>query len=264
MMVFVLGYTCSLSAQEPITGCPKIIFYSSQGTDTTCDESVKKVGFTLSNKVMIKYQNKAKKYSHTDSSTYAAITADTRASRQEISFYIFALNTKLAGNHLWGGGLEMKVYLKSKWSTGIFLGIAGRGITDTFTFSIARPVVSYVETGWVNQYDIIQKDRLRIGLQLATNFGFAELRDKAQKVRERTRYGYRDLPKKVAVNPYYIAAPGLDISLKVKSISNAPDIFITANSKYRLAIGNWHFGPKDAFLGPLFSIGISLIGYSDE
>lgn len=243
MIVFVLGLTCGLSAQEPITGCPKIIFDSSQVRDTTCDAGVKKVGFTLST---------------------AAMTAHARANKQEISFYIFALNTKLAGNHLWGGGLEMKVYLKSKWSTGIFVAIAGRRITDTFTFSIARPVVSYVETGLVNQYDIIQKDKFRIGLQLATNFGFAELRDKARKVRERTRYGYRDLPKKIAVNTYYIAAPGLDISCKLKSNRNAPDIFITANSKYRLAIGNWHFGSKNAFLGPLFSIGISLIGYSDE
>ena len=249
MMVFVLGLTCSLRAQEPITGCPKII--TRQYFSSTLDSPI----YPLDNK---------KLKLHTDSSTYAAMTADARSNRQEISLYMFALKTKLTENHLWGGGFEIRLYLKNKWSTGIFLGVAGRRITDTFTFSIAKPVVSYAEMGWLNQYDIIQKDKFRVGLQLATNFGFAELRDKAQKVRERTRYGYRDLPKKVAVNTYYIAAPGLDISLKLKSISNSPDIFLTANSKYRMAVGNRRFGPKDALLGPLFSIGVSFIGYSDE
>jgi hypothetical protein len=124
MMVFVLGLTCSLKAQK-----------------------------TILESTIYPLDNKQLKLNR-DSSTYSAITADSRSNRREITLYMFALNAKLTGNHLWGGGFEIKLYLKNKWSTGVLLAIAGRRISDTFSFSIAKPVVSYAEMGWLNQYDI--------------------------------------------------------------------------------------------------------------
>lgn len=67
LLVAAITFTAT-KAQEPLTGCPKVIFHSFQIADSGCDNSIKRVGLTpFSNKVIIKYQNKEKRFIPEDS-----------------------------------------------------------------------------------------------------------------------------------------------------------------------------------------------------
>lgn len=55
-------------AQKPITGCPKVIFYSSQLLDSICDSSIKKIGVAFfSGKIFVKHQDNSKNIVQADS-----------------------------------------------------------------------------------------------------------------------------------------------------------------------------------------------------
>ena len=207
-------------------------------------------------------QSQLKKY--TDSFTYAALALESRTDRHELSFDLFAINLKHLNNNLWGGGISMKYYPQKKWGTGLLLSGAGKRTIDTFGFSIARPILSYYEIGWLNSFDIVQKNRWRTGVNVTNGLAIAELRDKAQLEIKHTRGGDRNIPKRIATNYYYLLEPGVDVSVKLISNNHNPDFYLTGNAKYRLQFGKSRFGAQDVLPGALFSLGISLIGFDKE
>lgn len=329
LLFFLLVTSANFFAQEPTTGCPKLIYHSSQINDTACDEAIKNIRIGSSGRIVVKYFLKEKSYvredslwgirrknenplrlfngnyyslvdmspvygysrrvgkhtefyfstgldspiyaytqsmlkKHTDSATYAALVAASRTTRHELSFDLFALNTKLLNNNLWGGGLSIKYYPQEKWGTGLLLSGAGKRTSDTFGFSIARPVLSYYEIGWLNSFDIVQNSKWRTGISLTNGIAITELRDKAQTEKKHTRHGDRNVPKRIATNYFYLLEPGVDFSVKVVSNNHNPDFYLTGSAMYRMLIGDSHFGPKNIIPGVLFSLGISLIGFDKE
>lgn len=100
----------------------------------------------------------------TDSATYNEIVKQSMTKRHEVSIDFFALRTSLLNNYFWGVGLNMKYYPTKKWGTGISVSGAWRNISETFSFSIGIPTITYTELGWLNQYDIVQANKLRIVL----------------------------------------------------------------------------------------------------
>ncbi|MBX9853415.1 MAG: hypothetical protein K2X86_16840 [Cytophagaceae bacterium] len=327
LMVFVL--TTRLKAQKPITGCPKVIFNSAQVTDPACDSGIKKVGLSFNkNRVMIKYEDKSKKFystdsiwgirhkndypyrlykgdlyllyelwpvykyskrvgrygrdyffsngldsalypydekylrKHTDPDAYAAVVKDAETNRHELAFEFYAVNTRMLNKNLWGGGMDVKYFPVKKWGTGLsFVAVVGKP-TDTFSFSIRKPAVTYSEFGWVNQYDVINKGKVRANINLVNGLALVELRDNGEKIRTQTRYGYKNVAKLLARNYYYLLEPGLDISYKVFSNKHYPDFYLTGRIKYRQVFGNSKFASENMFSGPFAGIGLSLIGFN--
>lgn len=330
LLLFLLPLTgAHLFAQKPATGCPKLLYHSSQINDTTCDEAIKNIRAGSSGRIVVKYFERKKSYvpedslwgirpknesplrlfnghyyslvdlspvykysrrsgkhakyyfstgldsplyaytqsqlkKYTDSATYAALVVESRTGRHELSLDLFAANAKLLNNNLWGGGFSAKYYPQKNWSTGLLLSGAGKRTVDTFGFSIRRPVLNYYEIGLLNSFDLVQKNRWRTGISLTNGIAIAELRDKAQTEKVRTRYGYRDVPKRIATNYYYLLEPGVGVSLKLVSNNHNPDFYLTGSARYRLLFGNNRFGTQEVFSGPVFSIGLSLIGFDKE
>lgn len=327
--VYALCCAIGLQAQKPLTGCPALLFHSSQLTDTLCDRSIKKIRLTSSGKVKVKLQNgdvnyfsqdsfwgirqrnenpvrfyqgrnysvdkllpvvqysrqagrltnyyfsiapdspvysfnKAELKQYADSATYAAVAEEAKKNRREISIDFYALNTKFLNNRLWGGGMEIKYYPQRKWATGLSISIAGKNITDTFGFSIAKPLINYFEIGWLNQYEILQTQAFRVGVNLTNGFAVANLRDRTQLEKRHTRYGDQNVPKKIAANYYYLLQPGMDLSYKLIPNNHDPGFFINAKARYSLGFGKKGFGGENVFTGYRFSIGLSLIGFDRE
>lgn len=201
---------------------------------------------------------------HTDSATYAALVAASRTNRHERSFDVFASKTTILNNSLFGGGFSMKSYPQKKWGTGFLISGASKRTPDTFGFSIARPLLCYYEVGWVNSFDIVQKNWWRTGVSLLNGLAIVDLRDKAQTEKRHTRSGDVDVPKRIATNYYYLLEPGIDFSVKVVSNNHNPDFYLTGSAKYRMLFGNSGFGTQKMNSGALFSLGISVIGFGKE
>ena len=194
---------------------------------------------------------------HADTAAYAAIVKDAETNRHELTFDFYAVNTRMLDKNLWGGGIEVKYFPLKKWATGLSLvAVAGRP-TDTFSLSIKKPIVAYLEFGWVNQYDFINKGKIRANINLVNGLALAELRDNGEKIRN----GNKKEAKLLARNYYYLLEPGLDISFKIISNKHNPAFYLTSKVKYRQVFGNSKFASENMFSGPLAGIGLSLIGF---
>ncbi len=79
------------------------------------------------------------------------------------------------------GIFGFKILPRQRWATGLSFSLVGRKITDNFTYSIGQPLVDFYEIGWVNQYDIIQKDKIRLGVSLNNGVVISRLGDNAEK-----------------------------------------------------------------------------------
>lgn len=175
------------------------------------------------------------------------------------SLGIGAVNTSFVQKSFFGAYLDLKYYAAQRWATGLSLSIAQRKITDTFSYSIGQPLLTFYEIGWVNQYDFFQKDNLRIGLSLNNGMAIARLGDNTQKERYRTRYGYQKRAKEIETNYLYLLQPGLDISYKVYSDKDGLDIYATSKAQYRVVLGNPKFGQTNDFSNYWLGAGITII-----
>jgi hypothetical protein len=201
---------------------------------------------------------------YADSLSYAAIAEEVRTIRRELSFDFFALNSNILNHKMWGGGIEIKAYLQRKWATGFTLSGSGKSTSDSFGFPIRKPVFHYYEAGWINQFDLIQQKNFRLGINLTNGLAITDLRDKAEKEKVRTRYGYRDAPKKISASYYYLLQPGLDLSYKIISNRHYPDFFFTGKMRYSAGFGKTNFGDHQNFSATWFAVGLSLIGFDRD
>lgn len=198
---------------------------------------------------------------YADSATYATIVKDAETNRHELAFDLYAVNTRMLNKSFWGGGIDVKYFPKKKWATGLSLVYLGGKSADTFNFSIKEPFVTYLEFGWVNQYDFINNGTMRANININNGMAWAELRDNGERTPTRTRYGYKNVPKLLASNYYYLLVPGLDFFFRFFSNKHDPDFYLTAKMKYRQVFGNSKFASEDLFSGFSATIGLSVIGF---
>lgn len=198
---------------------------------------------------------------HTDPAVYAALVKDAETNRHEIAADFYALNTVVLNKTLWGGGLDMKYFPVRKWATGLSIVFASSHITDTFSFSIRDPMINYWEIGWLNQFNILTKQKFKANVNLVNGLSVFELIDDAQKVPRRTRYGYRNAAKQLATNYYYVLSPGIDLMVRLVSNKNNPDLYITSKVKYRLEFGSSSFASENMFTGLTVALGFTATGF---
>jgi len=175
------------------------------------------------------------------------------------SFY-----TPLISTDTYGLNVDFKFYPVKSLATGFCASIANRKIGTAFQYTIGQPIVYYYEFGWINQYDVLQKDRLRIGLNINNGISYSELGDNDVKVKYWTRYGAGEKAKIISTNYFYLLEPGLDINVRLFSHKHDPDFYLTLKTKYRFVFGDIKYGQRSDFTNFYFGLGISAIGFFDK
>jgi hypothetical protein len=84
--------------------------------------------------------------------------------KHEASMDLCAFYTPILSNDFFGCNFDFKYYPRKKIATGLNASITQKKISDTFSYSIGKPFIEYYEFGWINQYDFLQSDRIRIGV----------------------------------------------------------------------------------------------------
>jgi hypothetical protein len=181
----------------------------------------------------------------------------------EVSADLGAFYTPLLSRNVYGFNFDMKYYPVKRWATGLTASIATKKTDNSYQYTIGKPIISYDEFGWINQYDLVHKDQFRLNVNLNNGMAIAKLGDNADKVLQWTRYGNVEVPKKIATNYFYLLQPGLDISFRVYNHRHDPDIYLTAKAKYRYVFGDSKYGQLSDFSNYYVGFGISLIGFAD-
>jgi hypothetical protein len=202
----------------------------------------------------------------TCSTTIFGQTTDSLKSKtkHEASFDFGAFYTPVLSKNLYGGNIDFKYYPYKKIATGLCFSMTEKKIGDTFSYSIGQPLLDYYEIGWINQYDVVQKDKIRIGINLNNGIAISRLGDNSEKEKYWTKYGYRYGAKEVTTNYFYLLQPGLDISFRLFSKNHYPDFYLTTKAKYRFVFGDSKYGQLSDFSNYYFGLGLSIIGFTDE
>lgn len=170
------------------------------------------------------------------------------------SFY-----TPLLSKDFVGFNFDFKYYWHKRFSTGLNWSIATKNTTDKYSYTISQPILYYNEVGWINEFEFLQKDKIRANVSLNNGLASTYLGDNAIKLTARgNRHAGFQYASKVAANNYYMIEPGLSISFRL-----GKEIYITLKSKYRFVNGQTNFGSTNQFSNFYIGLGLSLISQTD-
>lgn len=160
-----------------------------------------------------------------------------------------------------GFSMDIKYYVLENWSTGINASYASRKMKTDFQYDVFNPAVQYSEISWLNQFDLLKKEKFRIGLQLSNGLAMATLVDRDVTEEFWDEYGVTESAKRIETNYFYILQPGIEAAVRVYDNDRFPDVYLTAKAKYRQAMGIPKFATTSDFTNYYVGIGISLIGF---
>jgi hypothetical protein len=178
---------------------------------------------------------------------------------KEYNFDVGAIQTSIMAKNFYGVNFNLKYFPTKRIGTGAYIIFSQRNISDTFTYSIQKPIIQFYEIGWTNQYSFLHTSKLRMSISLVNGFSQARLGDNAIK-EKRHKYA----PKEISSNFFYSLEPGSSFSCKLISIGDNANLWLTAAANYRFVFGNTKYGMTKDFSGYLFSVGISIIGFDDD
>jgi hypothetical protein len=179
----------------------------------------------------------------------------------EFAFDFSGFYSPILSTNFIGFSLDIKYNVRENWSTGINVSYASRKMKTDFQFEVLNPGVQYNEISWLNQFDLLKKEKFRIGLQLSNGLAMASLVDRDIVEEFWDEYGVTESAKRIETSYFYVLQPGIETSVRVYDNDGFPDIYITTEAKYRKAMGTPKFATTSDFESYYVGIGISLIGF---
>ncbi|MDR6966605.1 hypothetical protein J2X31_000603 [Flavobacterium arsenatis] len=183
---------------------------------------------------------------------------------QEMTVDLMAIYTPVLNKDFYGFNFDFKVYVKEKWATGASFSYAGKEVDNNFGYEVERPSLNFLAIGWINQYDVIKKEKFRLGLNVNNGVIVSRLMDKDVIEEVWTEFGPQENFKRVRTNTFYLFEPGIDASVRLFGNNFFPDFYLTAKAKYRVAVGNARFGETSDFTNYYVGVGVSLIGFMEK
>ncbi len=200
--------------------------------------------------------------------TFSAITgytfgqsSDTLKTKvlKEAEIGVCAIQTQILSKEFYGINWNIKYFPNKRIGTGAYITFSQKKISDTFTYSIKKPIIDYYEIGWTNQYNFLKTKRVQIDISLINALSMSRLGDNAFK----ERY-HKYMAKEVATNYFYTLAPGAGFAFKLISTNDGAGIWLTAETNYRFVFGSSKYAITKQFSGYLFGIGISIRRFTDD
>ena len=192
-------------------------------------------------------------------SSKAQVTDSTKV-HHEIVFDFIGMQTPLLTKNFFGISLDLKSYVYPKWATGVNFLYSQKIINNKFQYTMGTPIIQYYEIGWINQFDFVQTNKLRIAATLTNGLAISQLADNDDKIEKHGKYGNVYVPRGIAIDNLFIIEPGFETSYKIYNGNHYSDIYITTKAKYRFAFGEPKYGNISDFNGSYIGIGLSVIG----
>ncbi|HRE77584.1 MAG TPA: hypothetical protein PLL09_07145 [Flavobacterium sp.] len=186
---------------------------------------------------------------------------ETQVLPNEIAFDFSGFYSPILSTNFIGFSMDIRYYVRENWSTGINISYASRKMKTDFQYDVFNPAVQYSEISWLNQFDLLKKEKFRIGLQLSNGLAMATLVDRDVTEEFWDEYGVTESAKRIETNYFYILQPGIEAAVRVYDNDRFPDVYLTAKAKYRQAMGTPKFATTSDFTNYYVGIGISLIGF---
>lgn len=170
------------------------------------------------------------------------------------------IKTQLLERSFWGGTVAAAVFPGRKWSSGISLAGVEPKLGNEYALLAAKPRLTFAELLWDNRYQVYEKSKFSLTLQLSNGLAIATLRDDAIRERVYAARGTRYQGKKVASGYYYVLQPGIQAAWHLAHPDASTDVLLTTQALYRMTWGHSSFVQTGALRGTTFCIGIAIRG----
>ena len=189
---------------------------------------------------------------------------ETQVLPNEIVFDFSGFYSPILNTNFIGFSMDIRYYIRENWASGINVSYASRKTNTDFRYDVLSPAVQYSEISWLNQFDLLKKEKFRIGLQLSNGLAMATLVDRDIVEEFWDEYGVTESAKRIQTSYFYILQPGIEASVRVYDNRRFPDVYLTAEAKYRKAMGTPKFAATSDFESYYVGVGISLVGFLEN
>jgi hypothetical protein len=199
-------------------------------------------------------------------SFFASFAQDIEAPPKKPDIFavdLLGFSSPILNRNFFGFSMDVKYYVKQKWGTGINFAATSKKVSTDYAVGAYEPDVTYFSFGWLNQYDFVQRDDVRLGVTLNNGLAIVNLRDRSETEIVYDEFGSTEVPVSKARNFFYTIEPGVTASFRVLKNNNFSDVYVTTQAKYRKVFGNPEFAKTQDFNGYFIGFGVSFIGLMD-
>jgi len=99
----------------------------------------------------------------------------SQSSTNELSIDLLVFHSPILNRNFFGFAADAKYYVAPNWGTGFSFAIASKRISTDFSFGALDPDVLYVGIGWLNQWDVLKSESVRVGFNLNNGLAIVAL-----------------------------------------------------------------------------------------
>lgn len=201
---------------------------------------------------------------------FAQITF-AQSQQNDLAFTAKATVLPVFNNNRLGAEVGLRYYLTDAFSIGNNYVYTNDKFTHGFRYYTDNSIVHYLGINVPLQYDVVNKDKVQIGMGISPGLSLSTLRDKNQlKVEEHydEETGVTTViktPVRLNRDAYFSLTPNIDLSVKIANIDPKSNtaIYVTGNAGYQFTFGKGDFTKPSDFRNYIVSLGFTIKGALD-
>ena len=201
---------------------------------------------------------------------FAQITF-AQSQQNDLAFTAKATVLPVFNNNRLGAEVGLRYYITDAFSIGNNYVYTNDKFTHGFGYYTDNSMVHYLGINVPLQYDVVNKDKVQIGMGISPGLSLSTLRDKNQlKVEEHydEETGVTTViktPVRLNRDAYFSLTPNIDLSVKLANLDPKSNtaIYVTGNAGYQFTFGKGDFTKPSDFRNYIVSLGFTIKGALD-
>ena len=201
---------------------------------------------------------------------FAQITF-AQSQQNDLAFTAKATVLPVFNNNRLGAEVGLRYYLTDAFSIGNNYVYTNDKFAHGFGYYTDNSIVHYLGINVPLQYDVVNKDKVQIGMGISPGLSLSTLRDKNQfKIDEHydEETGVTTViktPVRLNRDAYFSLTPNIDLSVKLANIDPKSNtaIYVTGNAGYQFTFGKGDFTKPSDFRNYIVSLGFTIKGALD-
>jgi len=198
---------------------------------------------------------------------FAQITF-AQSQQNDLAFTAKATVLPVFNNNRLGAEVGLRYYITDAFSIGNNYIYTNDKFTHGFGYDTNNSIMHYLGINVPLQYDVVNKDKVQIGMGISPGLSLSTLRDKNQlKIEEHydEETGVTTVvktPVRLNRDAYFSLTPNIDLSVKLANIDPKSNtaIYVTGNAGYQFAFGKGDFTKPSDFRNYIVSLGFTIKG----
>lgn len=191
-----------------------------------------------------------------------------QSQQDDIAFGLSATSFPVFSDYRLGAEASLRYYIFDEFSVGGKFQYTFNKYNHGFLYDTPSTLVHFFNMSVPLQFDVVNKEKVQIGLGFAPGVLFATLRDRTQLTEEEyydSETGVTTIvktPMRLNRDAYFTLTPNIDAAIKLVDIEKKSNtaLYLSANAGYQIALGHGDFTKPVDFRNYVISLGFTIKG----